>query len=193
MANLVTPSEILAYLGDPTGSDVQIGLQLVDEVEALLLQQCGREGRPFQPAQTGRVERRDGTGRPVLFLDYPIGVLTTVKLGYNVASPDETLVVNDQTKLSWAVGSPRLYRVDGGIFGWQGQPGAVSVTYTTQDDLPEDAALAVKRVTSALFNSRGSEGASSERLGNYSIDLKHLAEEDPIWQRVIGGRRLVVA
>lgn len=192
MSDLVTGSDIIRYLGladDDPG--LSLALSLGPQVEALLLSLCGREGRPWQRSKLARVERRDGTGRPILFLDYPVKLLTTVKLGHNLTVPDETLVVNDQTVLVWDVGSPKLERVDGGKFGAYGVPGYVTVTYDTGEDAPAQAGLAVLSGIAMLWGQRGSEGVQSESLdGVYSSSMfADMLKQNPVWQSVVDSCR----
>jgi hypothetical protein len=194
MATLVTGAQVLSYLGgfDNGEEGRDVALALADQIEALLLSQCARGNRPWQLAQVGRVERKDGTGNGTLYLDYPIAALTSVKLGYDAAAPIETLVVNDQTKLVWDVGSNRLQRSDSGVFGTAGFPGYVRVTYDTEADAPDDAALAVLRGVATVFGQRGSEDSKSERVGGFSTDLIAAIEGDPVWQMVVGAHRVIV-
>jgi len=178
------------YLGEPTADPVLLQA-LLDETESWLETACNRPDRPFQASQAGRVERQDSTGSATLLLDYPIETLTSVVLGHDLGAPDETLVVNDQTKLVWWAGSNRLVRVDGGTFGRAGQPGYVQVTYTTAADLPPLAAAAVKAVTAARWRRRGSEDAKSERTGSYAAEYAAIAEGDPVWKAAVAAFREV--
>jgi hypothetical protein len=170
---LVTVTQMQAYLGDPT-ADATLLAALLEGVEARLVADCRRESRPFAEAESGRVERHDGTGTATLWLDYRIEDLTSVLIGYNPADPDETLDVADPNVLLWQAESTRfgarLRRTDGGVFGCLGQPGIVQVTYDTLDDLPADAALAVKDEVARAYAHAGSEGLTAERLGAWSAD-----------------------
>jgi hypothetical protein len=61
VADLVTLDDFKTFLQD--GPPVRMLLQLVlDAVEELFEAECGRHERPFQAAQSARVEIRDGTG-----------------------------------------------------------------------------------------------------------------------------------
>lgn len=185
MADLVTQLQLENELGLGAGAADAALLLLLDQVEAAFEADCGRASRPFQAAQNGRTERKDGTGTAVLYLDYPIAALTSVKLGYNAADPDEVLEVADQTKLVWDVGRGRLVRVDGGVFGCNRQPGYVTVVYNTQADLPADAARAVIHGTAVLYRQRGAEDASSESIGGTRAELIKAFEGDSVWQRAV--------
>ncbi len=193
MSSLVSSATVLNFLalGEGEGGADQV-VALAGQVEALLVSQCGRTERAFQDAAQGRVEYRDGTGRPSLWLDYPIAVLTSVTIGPDHAAPSATLPVNDQTALVWSAGSPRLVRVDGGVWGCLDEPRIVRVTYDAAADLPADAALAVLRVTAAVWRQRGAEDVKSERVGGYSADLAAAADSDPIWQAVVEQHRVSV-
>lgn len=193
MSALVSAATLLNFVAlgeDEAGADQVV--ELAGQVEAFLLAQCRRTGRPFQAASEGRVERRDGTGGTSCWLDYPIAALTSVKLGYDPANPTETLAVADPTVLVWQVGRKRLTRVDGGSFGAFGAPLWIQATYDAAADLPADAALAVLRVTAAIWRQRGAEDVSSERVGGYSADLEKAAEGDPVWQMAVQQYRVTV-
>jgi hypothetical protein len=189
---LVSATTLLGFLAlgeDEAGADQAVAL--AGQVESLLLAQCRRTGRPFQAASAARTERRDGTGGASCWLDYPIAALTSVKLGYDSSAPIETLTVTDPAVLVWRVGSKRLTRVDGGIFGSFGAPLWIQAVYDTAADLPDDAALAVLRVTAAIWRQRGAEDVKSERVGGYSADLEKAAEGDPMWQMAVQQYRVM--
>lgn len=193
MSALVQASAVTTFLAlgeDEAGADLAVGLAA--QVETLLLAQCRRDLRPFQAAVTGRVETKDGNGSASLWLDYAPTALTSVLLGYNPASPIETLAVADPAVLVWKAGQRRLSRVDGGVFGSVGAPNWVQVTYNAAADLPTDAALAVLRVTAAIWRQRGAEDVKSERVGGYAADLEKAAEGDPIWQAALAKYRVMV-
>jgi len=187
IGTLVTSGDLFDFLGLTTEQQ-SLADDLAGLVEALLLQQCGRgPERPFQAAQPGRVEIHDGTGNPLLWLDYRVDTLTSVLLGQNPSTPDETLNVSDPAVLVWGVGSPRIARVDGRRFGCLDRPRYIQVTYDAQADAPAEASLAVLRVTAAVRRQRGSEDAKSERMGAYSADLAAVAQDDPVWQMAVAG------
>lgn len=187
MSDLVPEGAVLTHLGLTTTDDV--ALQIARDVEALLLRACNRTDRPWQAAQTARTEVHDGTGSVACYLDYPIGALTSVKLGYDAAAPDETLAINDKTVLIWAAGSPRLMRVDGGIFGQYTWPRYIQVVYDAAEDLPAEATRAVLQVTANLYNRRGSEDMTAERMGGYSGDLAPELQSDA-WAAVVAAHRV---
>lgn len=193
MSALVQAPTVLNFLalgeGD-AGADQAVAL--AGQVEALLLAQCRRRARPFQGVTSGRVESHDGTGGPSLWLHYPPTALTSVKLGYDPTTPLESLTVADPAVLVWKVGQRRITRVDGGIFGCADRANWVEVTYDTAADLPDDAALAVLRVTAAIWRQRGAEDVKTERVGGYSADLEKAAEGDPVWQMAVQQYRVAV-
>lgn len=192
MTALVAPATLLNFLALGEGEDgADQVVALAGQVEAFLANQCGRPTRPFQAKEDGRVEYQAGTGRRLLFLDYPVAALTSVLLGPDHANPSETLDVADQAALVWSVGSNELERIDGGAFGCVDQPRFVKITYNAQADLPSDAALAVLRVTAAIWRQRGAEDVTAERVGGYSADLAPVAASDPIWQAVVDQYRVL--
>jgi hypothetical protein len=159
-------SEFLDYLGEEAETP-QIASALED-AESLFEAETNRT---FSAPITGRTEVYDGSGSNVLFLDYPVQALTSVKLGYDALNPVETLAVNDQSVLNWAVGSPRLVRVSG-WFGRPGQPNYVQVVYNTKDDRPAAVKAAIKAGGKLLYQlTQGSGGdVTGERIGPYSIE-----------------------
>lgn len=182
---LVPVSEAMEYLGVEDAQELPIVEQLVDQVEALFLTQCGRRDRPFQAAESARVEVHDGTGTPLLFVQYPIAALISIVIGPDPLAPVETLTVGSVDVLRYAAGRTRLHRVDGGTFGTAGDPRVVHVTYDAQADLPLDAQLAILRVMAAVYRRRGSEEAGAERMGGFSADFADAAESDPLWKKAL--------
>lgn len=190
MTSVLLPlAEAQAFLDIDDAEDLEVLALLIDQVEALFLTQANRRERPFVAAQSARTEVHDGTGGALLFLDYPVATLTSVKIGASAASPDETLTIADPAVLRYAAGQRRLARVDGGTFGDAGDPRVVHVTYDAQADLPNDALLAIQRVVAAIFRQRGSEDASSERMAGFTADLAKVAESDPVWQMAVAAHR----
>lgn len=182
---LVPIADAMTYLGEEDASQLPLVEQLVDQVEALFLAQCGRRERPFQAEQSARVEVHDGTGTPLLFLDYPIVALTSVAIGPNPSAPTETLTVASVDVLRYAVGRTRLHRVDGGTFGDAGDPAVVRVTYDAGADLPMDVQAAILQVVAAVYHRRGSEDVRTERIGGYSAEYAAAAESNPLWKAAI--------
>lgn len=180
-AALVTLGDLNTFLGGAIAAENTLRQNILDRVEALFVAQCGRTAQPFAPSTEDRIERQRGTGSAFLHLDYPISDVTTVKLGYDSSDPDETLDPDDKTVLVWDVGGQQLTRVDGGWFGPFGVPSYVQVTYDTQDDLPEDAGLAVLRVAAAVYWQRGSEDVTSETIGGQTSSLAQIATSDTSW------------
>lgn len=197
MASVLVPvADVVAYLGDVDQDDTTLAAvlaQLVDDVEAMFLADCGRSERPFVAAASARTEVRDGTGSHVLYLDYPIAALTSVLLGLDPLDPDATLDVADATELSWQVGSERLVRTDGGCFGPYAKPNYVHVTYDAQADLPRDAALAITQGVAMLYRRFGSEGLSSESIGPHRADFAPLFREEPAWKAAVAHHKVVIA
>src|SRR5262249_10202226 len=154
---------------------------LLDEVQAIFESATGREIVGFIAAAGGRTEVRDGNGLPDLKLDYPIAAVTSVKLGYDSATPDEILAVGNKRVLVFGVGQRRLSRVDGGVFGAAGRPRYVEVIYDHQGDMPTSAKLAIESVAATAYQRRGSEELRSETVGNFysRTTLRQIADEDP--------------
>lgn len=163
--------------------------ELLDGAEALFLEAVNREGAPFGDALSARVEVHDGTGGNKLFLDYPVATVTTIALGLDSATPDDTLDPAKVTVIVWGVGSRRLMRTDGGVFGVRGVPRYVHVTYDTQADRPPDAGLAIKRAVATVYRQIGSEDASSEKIGGFSHTLAQAMADDEVWQSAVAAHR----
>jgi len=190
MPVLVTRAELKTYLGDaPASADDALLDALIDDVEALFASDTGRLITSFAAAGTARTEVHDGTGSPYLYLDSPIAVLTSVKLGYDSASPDETLTISDKNVLVYAVGERRLVRTDGGCFGFAGWPRYVQVVYDFGADLAANAKLAIKSVVASVYRQRGSEGMRSETVGAfYSYtreDAQSATASNDFWQEAV--------
>lgn len=193
MSSFVTLAELKTYLGDaPASSDDALLQKLLDNVEALFASETGRTGFT---AAGDRVEVLDGTGTSELYLDFPIAEngLTSIKLGYNSTTPDETLAVNDRTVLVYGEGSRVIRRVDGGRFGTGGQARYVAVEYEHQGDVPDNVALAIKSVAAMAYRRRGAEDVKSETVGSfYSRTMfDRVASEDPFWQMAVASNRRV--
>lgn len=178
---LVTQTELESFLNIAAGTDATLLASLLDEVQTLFEAACNRHERPYA-ATAVRTEVRDGTGTATLFLDYPITTVTSVKLGYDPGTPDETLDPADKSVLIWGAGAERLTRVDGGVFGTLDKARYVEVVYTTADLFPAPARLAVLRGVATAYRQRGSEDARAERIGGYSTDLAKLLDDQPDWQ-----------
>jgi hypothetical protein len=188
---LVSLTELKTYLGDaPASSDDALLTQLLNDVEAQFASECGRTIDSFVDEDSA-VEVHDGTGTCDLYLSYPVAEdgLESITLGYDSASPDETLDATDKTVIVYGAGSRRITRVDGGVFGRSGQRRYVEVTYDHQADLPADAKQAIKSVASSVYRNRGSEGMKSETVGNfYSYtrdDTQIAASADSFWRSAI--------
>jgi hypothetical protein len=189
---LVTLAELKTYLGDaPASADDALLTQLIDDVEALFASETGRTISSYQAAGTARTEILDGTGSADLYLDYPITALTSIKLGYDPAVPDETLTIADKTILVYAVGSRRISRSDGGVFGRVGQARAIQVVYDFGADLPSNAKLAIKSVAAMAYRRRGSEDVKSETLGSFYSHtmIDAIATADPFWNTAVTANR----
>lgn len=196
MADLVTVDALIEYLGPDAEADEDLLDRLLDQVEAAFEAACGRQDTPFQAAATARVEDHDGTGMTVLWLDYPVGDLTALTIGSDPDDPDDTLDVADPLVLRWQVGSRRVVRLDGGLFGARGQPLAVRATYDTAADLPEDAAMAVTLKVAERYHQRGAEDLLSERLGTYQYQVAGggiggSAPADEVWDRAVAAHRVL--
>lgn len=197
MADLVSVPEFKAYLGDaPASSDDELLAALLDDVEALFENATLRPPGTYIAAATGRTEVRDGTGSSRLYLDYPISILTSIKLGYDSASPDETLDATNKRVVVFGVGSRVIARTDGGKFGMVNQPRYVEIIYDHLGNLPEDAKLAIQSVAASIYRRRGSEGMRSETVGSfYSYtreDAQAVATSDPYWIAAVEAHRPVV-
>ena len=190
MGALVSQDEAGAFLG-LSSTDPIVG-SLVEQAEAAFNAACGREEQPFADVLTGRVERLDGTGSRTLYVDYPIDTLTSITLGYDTGTPDETLVVADPTKVGFQAGKRRITRNDGGVFGCAGQPGYVVVTYTSKADLPADAKQAVLRRVALIYGQIGSEDARSEAIGGVRTELAD-ADQDAVWREAVQRHRRLTA
>ena len=185
MADLLTLAELKDWMRvttDTENVELQDGL---DSLEETLEEECDRTRIPFQAAQTGRVEVRDGTGSRELYLDYPISTVTTIELGRDSASRDDTLDPTDVNEVIWIAGERRIVRTDGGKWGKYRSPLYVNVTYNAEADLPRMAKLAIVRVMAALWRQRGSEGVKLKKLLDSSATMLKLMDDQPEWTRAV--------
>lgn len=193
MSTLLAVEDVIDVLGGLDAwdeDDTPVLDRLITLVEALFLSQVNRRHRPYQAAQTARAEVHNGTGDATLFLDYPIAALSSVKIGANPSSPDETLAVGDLAVLRYAVGGVELRRVDGGCFGTDGDPRVVHVLYNAAADLPDDVVLAVQNVVVTIWRRRGSEDVTSDRVGGFQGEYLAIAAADPLWTLAVAANRV---
>lgn len=194
MSNFVTVDELKEYLGDaPASADDSLLTEILENVKALFESETGRSVGAYQAGGTARTEILDGTGSPDLYLEYPIAALTSIVLGYNAGTPDETLTISDPLVVNYAVGSRRISRVDGGRFGRPGQSRYVKVVYDFQADLPDSAKLGIKSVAATAYRRRGSEEVKSETVGAFysRTMVDTIATTDPFWQLAVTANRRV--
>jgi hypothetical protein len=180
---LVTIQEVKDYLAVTGTAEDGVLQPILDDVEARFLHETARTRAPFAAAQTGRMEVLKGTGCERLHLDYPIADVTTIVLGFDSATPDETLDPDDKAVVIWAVGSTIIERIDGGWFGRFGAPSYCHVTYNTQADKPRDAARAVIQAAATVYRQRGSEDAKSETIGGQTVTMADPYGAD--WQEAV--------
>lgn len=198
MPDLVTLAEMKTYLGDaPADSDDALLATLLDDVEALFESETLRPHGWYTASVTARTDVLDGTGSSRLYLPYPIAALTSVKLGYDAAAPDETLAIANKAVVVYGVGSRVITRTDGGKFGTVRQPRYVQVVYDHQGDLPEDAKLAIKRACALIYRQRGSEDVAEESVGSFYSRVmakfgRDFVGDDPIWRMAVVAHTPVV-
>lgn len=185
MPGLVLLADQKTFMGVTGTTDDALLTTLLTHAEVLLETACDRVACPFQAGGTSRIETHDGTGSGKVFTDYPIATLTSLLIGGDPTNPDETLAVTDPTVIRFGVGTNRIDRVDGEMLGEYGDPRVVQITYTPQDDLPEDAKLAVKRVVALIYGQRGSEDVVSEGDSGYAHALAKYAADLPDWQAAV--------
>jgi hypothetical protein len=196
MADLVTLAELKTHLvAVPASADDALLAALLNDVEALF-ESATLRAPGFYKAGEEITEVKDGTGTARLYLEYPLAEdgLVSIKLGYNSASPDETLNVASRAVVVYGEGSRVISRVDGGKFGRIGQPRYVEVVYEHADNLPADAKLAIKSVCAAAYQRRGSEEAQSETTGSFysRTMLDDIASGDPFWKMAVAANTPVV-
>lgn len=183
-AVLATLTEVKRYLGVksssaqdfPDVSTFETYLQeLMDNVEALLEAECGVT---FASAASISNEPHDGTGTEVLYANYPVGTLTSVKIGIDATAPDETLTtIPDDIDSN---GRQVLRR--GGV--WPAGRKNVYLTYTSADYKPEVAKQALYEGVAFLYRRRGKEHVSSTTLGELgSMEAASRFDFLPAWMR----------
>jgi hypothetical protein len=194
VSELVTLAELTAYLGDAPAADETVLERLLEDVEALFEAATLRPAGSYAAAATARTEVLDGTGSARLYLAYPIVAVTSIKLGYDPATPDETLDPTNKLVVVFGVGSRVITRTDGGKFGTVRQARFVQVVYDHAGDLPENAKLAIKSVAATAYRRRGSEEAQSETIGGFydRTMLENVAVNDPFWPTAVAANTPVV-
>jgi hypothetical protein len=199
MSDLVSLAELKLYLGDaPATADDALLQALLDNVEAMYERDTLRAPGYYQAADTGVTEVLDGTGSSRLYLAYPIDDITSIALGYDSASPLESLDPTARSVVVFGVGSRLITRTDGGWFGTVGQPRYVEVVYDHLGNLPEDAKLPIMEVVASIYRQRGAEGMRSETLGSfysYTRDEAQAAAATNVnWQASVAlNRPMVIA
>ena len=194
MSDLLVLATFKTFLtGTVSDAENAVLISIFEGVEAQFLTAAGRGNLPFIAASTARVEIHDGTGTERLYLDYKISGVTEILIGQDPATPSETLDPTDIDVISFSAGSRQILRTDSGRFARAGRARVVQVTYDHQADLPDDARLAILRVSAQVYEQRGREDAKAENLGGVSSAMAHLMDEDPIWlQAVARHSRLVL-
>jgi len=192
MATVATLTDFKNHLGDTsqldfsTQTDADAYLQeLLDGVEGLLE---GAVGRTFHAAGTTTDETQSGRGFPWIYVDRPVGTLTSVKVGFDPADPDFTLdQVPDEIQV---VGdnADKVMRRDGGVF--PAGDGNLHATYDHQA-FPTGGELEVAKravVEGATFivRRRGSEHAASTSIGQFgSTQFAALWSKLPFWRKAV--------
>lgn len=188
MPSLVEYGELSTFLGVAEGTPDQELLEaLLAQSIALFEKTCGRERAPFSDSLTGRIEIiLADPWSTRLDLDYPIASITSIVVGLDVSAPDETLVPGAATSVVWYAGRREIIRTDGGFWG-HARPRWVKVVYSTQNDRPADAKLAVKRRVARLYNERGKEGFTSVTRGerSWSMAGQSADDEDSVWREAV--------
>jgi len=180
-AELVTLEEVKEWLDLPREETRHDRLleQLTARVEELLEQ---AKRRSFAAAGTASATVTvDGTGQSWLWLERPIGTLTSVKIGVDVAAPDAVLTPGPRVVVFQG---RRLARQDGGIF-----PRGVAnvhVDYVAASSLTDAAKQAVLDAVALAYRQRGSEDATSENAGSFAHGLRDSFEQLPSWQALPG-------
>ncbi len=185
MPDLVSLEDVKEWLEIPEATTTwdQLLDSLASRIEKLLQRV---KNRTFAPAAAAVTVTVDGTGERWLYLDRPVGTLTTIKIGIDVSNPSETITPGPTTIIAQG---RRLYRQDGGVFPCG--VANVHVTYNAASSLDLDAQQAVLEAVALAFRSRGSEDAVSETHGSFSHTLRKSFMELPSWQAI--PRRPVLA
>jgi hypothetical protein len=180
MPDLVTIDDAKSYLGDEA-SDNDEALELLLETVIEILED--RTGQKFlKGGDTVADEPHNGSGTSYLTLNRPASSVTSVKIGQDVSSPDDTLVVSD---LVVDTESQRLIYLKGGTFTFGVRN--VFVTYVAADNLPMIARAAVLEATAYLYHRRGKEHVTAESIGEFGTMNMLNAKLDflPIWRKAV--------
>ena len=197
MSDIVTLAELKEYLGDvPASADDDLLTSLLDNVEAMYEKDTLHPAGFYQAAASAVTVVLNGTGSSYLYLPYAIDEITSIALGYDSASPLETLSVASASVVSYGVGDRLVVRTDGGWFGTISQRRYVHVVYDHLGNLPEDAKLPIMEVVASIYRNRGSEGMRSETLGSFYSYTRDEAQAQAAtnvnWQQSVALNRPVV-
>jgi hypothetical protein len=196
MSDIVTLAELKEYLGDTPVADDELLQALLENVEAMYERDTLHPAGFYQAASAGVTVVLNGTGSSYLYLPYAIDDITSITLGYDSASPLESLDVLSPSVVSYGVGERLVTRTDGGWFGSISQRRYVHVVYDHLGNLPEDAKLPIMEVVASIYRNRGAEGMRSETLGSfYSYtrdDAQAQAATNVNWQASVQLNRPVV-
>jgi hypothetical protein len=197
VSDIVTLSELQDYLGGTfTSEDDELLSALLDNVEAMYERDTLHPAGFYQAAASAVTVVLNGTGSSYLYLPYAIDDLTSISLGYDSASPLESLDVLSASVVSYGVGDKVVYRTDGGSFGAYGLRRYVHVVYDHLGNLPEDAKLPIMEVVASIYRNRGSEGMRSETLGSFYSYTRDEAQASAAtnvnWQTSVALNRPVV-
>lgn len=203
---LIAQPEVEAFLRETDGAESGVVERLIDGVASIFEREVGRAGIPFAEAEATRVEVHKGTGRPILYVDYPIASVASITLGRDTANPLASLDPTEVDEVVFEVGKRKLERTGGldpidfrvrrADFGPRGSPAYVHVTYATLDDsikatvadlrqAADAAGLAVKRAVGFFLRTRGSEGLKSKRLQDASATFLGAFQDMPEWQLAV--------
>lgn len=182
---LVSLTELKSFIRISDADSDDLLQSLVDGVEEQFLADCNRRERPFSAAQSGRIERANGTGHELLALHYPIDSVSSINFGFDLANPDQSITPTDTNVVVWERGTRNLVRVDGGTWGPLGAPLYITVEYDCLADLPELPKIAIKRAVATIYRQMGAEDATRERLSSYERDLRQVYANDAIWKYAV--------
>ena len=180
---LLSVDELVGFLGGNVREADHPALeQVIDGLAGLLARATGDS---YLKAGAVVDEPLNGTGRSWLWLTRPATALTSVKIGRDLALPDDTLDVADPDDV---VIDPqharRLWRPLGQTFPLGIRN--VHVSYTAASNVPEAATAAVRDAAAFIWRRRGSEDAGGESIGSFNHQvLKDLDDDVPSWRAYI--------
>jgi hypothetical protein len=155
-------------------------------------------GQKFEASAAFTDEPYNGLGKPWIWIDRPIATLSAVKIGPKLSAPWEVLDVSNPEVVAVDPRFPRrLVRTQGQAFIGETQSPArqsvfplgvrnVWVSYTSADNLPVAAKMALRDAVAYCYRRLGQDEASQVSVGGVaSTTLWSELDKVPLWKAYV--------